>query len=202
MFYEMTFNMHYIDEDIQNGSNTIYAETTNMDDIEYAEVKKGFFDNIILSENVIREWPNVEFYYSSRVSNKDSDLLLNIKRWPIIHKRVKETLETEGIKGIKYYPVKLIDVVTQDVNNNYFLMFVTNFIDAYDMDKSKYRYNEKYDFYTFLPNEIYLNSNVCCHYDVFRCKKSVAQLYVSEKIKSIVEKNEWTGFGFYQQKEV
>ena len=32
-------------------------------------------------------------------------------------------------------------------------MYIKNFIDAFDMEKSKYRYNEKYDFYTFIPKE-------------------------------------------------
>lgn len=192
--------MERIDEAIKNGTNTIYAETTNMDEIEYFDIKKGFFDNIILSETNIEDWPNVEFYYSSQASNLESDYLLNIKRWPIIHKRVKEELEVENIKGINYFPIKLIDVVTQEVNNHYFLMYVNNFIDAYDMDKSQYKYNEKYNFYTFMPHETYLDDKVCCQHDIFRCKKSVAPLYVSEKIKKLVERNNWIGFDFYKQK--
>lgn len=34
--------MKKIDKSIQDGTNTIYAETTNIDEIEYANVKKGF----------------------------------------------------------------------------------------------------------------------------------------------------------------
>lgn len=63
MFYKLSFDMDRIDESIENGINTIYAETTNMDEIEYEDVKKGFFDNIILSPRSINNWPNVEFYY-------------------------------------------------------------------------------------------------------------------------------------------
>lgn len=202
MFYELTFNMERIDEAIKNGTNTIYAETTNVDEIEYAEIKKGFFDNIILSDCIIQEWPNVEFYYSSKASNIESDFLLNIKRWPIIHKRVKDEFEKENIRGIKYYPVKLIDVVTKEINTNYYLMFVKNFIDAYDMNKSQYKYNEKYDFYNFLPHGIYLDSNICSQYDIFRCKKSVSVLYVSDKIKNLIDSNLWIGFEFYKQKMI
>ena len=35
-------------------------------------------------------------------------------------------------------------------------MYIANFIDAFDMEKSKYKYNEKYDFYTFMPMETFL----------------------------------------------
>ena len=44
MFYKLSFDMERIDESIKGRTNTIYAETTNMDEIEYEDVKKGFFD--------------------------------------------------------------------------------------------------------------------------------------------------------------
>lgn len=199
MFYKLSFDMDRIDESIEDGTNTIYAETTNMDEIEYEDVKKGFFDNIILAPRSINNWPNVEFYYSSKVSNFEGEYLLNVKRWPIVHVKVMEEFNKKGIKGLQYFSVKLIDVVTQKINTNYVLMYVVNFIDAFDMEKSKYKYNEKYDFYTFAPKETYLNKRVCLGYDIFRCLKSVSSIYVSEQIKKIVENNHWIGFAFYEQ---
>lgn len=199
MFYKLSFDMDRIDKSIKEKTNTIFAETTNMDEIIYEDVKKGFFDNIILAPRTINNWPNVEFYYSSIVSNLESDYLLNVKRWPIIHVRVMEELINREIKGLKYFPIKLVDVVTHKINPNYVLMYIENFIDAFDMERSKYKYNEKYDFYTFIPKETYLNQRVCSEYDVFRCSKSVAAIYVSEKIKQIVELNNWLGFTFYEQ---
>ena len=139
MFYKLSFDMDRIDESIEDGTNTIYAETTNMDEIEYEDVKKGFFDNIILAPRSINNWPNVEFYYSSKVSNFEGEYLLNVKRWPIVHVKVMEEFNKKGIKGLQYFSVKLIDVVTQKINTNYVLMYVVNFIDAFDMEKSKYK---------------------------------------------------------------
>lgn len=171
MFYKLSFDMDRVDESIEAGTNTIYAETTNMDEIEYEDVKKGFFDNIILAPRSINNWPNVEFYYSSKVSNLEGEYLLNVKRWPIIHSKVMEEFNKKGIKGLQYFPIKLIDVVTQKVNTNYVLMYVANFIDAFDMKKSKYSYNEKYDFYTFMPRETYLNKSICSEYDILDVQK-------------------------------
>lgn len=200
MFYKLSFDMDMVDKSIEDGTNTIYAETTNMDEIEYEDVKKGFFENIILAPRSINNWPNVEFYYSSKVSNFEGEYLLNVKSWPIIHVKVMEEFNKKGIKGLQYFPVELIDVVTQKVNTNYVLMYVVNFIDAFDMEKSKYKYNEKYDFYTFIPKETYLNKSICLEHDIFRCSKSVATIYVSEQIKKIVEDNHWIGFAFYKQR--
>ena len=199
MYYKLVFDMDRIDDSIKDGTNTIYAETTNLDEIIYLDVKKGYFDNIILSERNIVDWPNAEFYYSSKVSNLESDYLLNLKRWPIIHVKVMEKFVEMDIKGLQYFPIKLVDVVTNNINNNYVLMYINNFIDAFDMEKSKYKYNEKYNLYTFIPQETYLNKEVCSQYDIFRCSKSVAAIYVSNKIKEIVEENNWIGFDFYEQ---
>lgn len=199
MFYKLAFDMDKIDDSIKDGTNTIYAETTNLDEIVYLDIKKGYFDNIILSQHNIVDWPNVEFYYSSKVSSLESDYLLNVKRWPIIHVRVMEKFVEMDIKGLSYFPIKLVDVVTNNINNNYVLMYIDNFIDAFDMERSKYKYNEKYNLYTFIPQETYLNKEVCSQYDIFRCSKSVAAIYVSQKIKETVEKNNWTGFDFYKQ---
>ncbi len=199
MFYKLTFDMDLIDKTIEKGNNYIYAETTNMDSIIYPEVKEGFFDNIILSNRTIEEWPNVEFYYSSKVSKRECDYLLNVKRWPIVHIRVKETLLKNNIMGIKFYPIKLVDVVTEDINTDYYLMYIENFIDAFDMERSQYRYNEKYNLYTFIPKHTYLNVAICSCYDIFRCEKSVAGIYVSDKFYNIITDNKFTGFAFEEQ---
>ena len=204
MFYKLTFDMERIDSSIEKGTNTIYAETTNIDEIEYPNINKGFFDNIILSNQKIdvANWPNVEFYYSSKVSDLESEYLLNIKRWPLVHRKVQHEFERLSVGGVRFLPIKLIDVVTNTVNDNYVVMDILNFIEAYDLNKSTYKYNEKYDYYTFLPHETYLNRLVCEQYDVFRCAKSVSAIYVSEKIKKLVEENNWVGFEFCEQKIV
>lgn len=199
MFYKLSFDMDRIDVSTKKKTSTIYAETTNMDEIVYEDVKKGFFDNIILVPRTINNWPNVEFYYSSIASNLESDYLLNVKRWPIIHVKVMEEFIKREIKGLQYFPIKLVDVVTRKINQNYVLMYIENFIDAFDMERSKYKYNAKYDFYTFIPKDTYLNQSVCSEYDIFRCSKSVAAIYVSDKIKQIVELNNWIGFAFNEQ---
>lgn len=199
VYYKLSFDMDQIDESIKAGTGTIYAEATNMDEIEYENIKKGFFDNIILKMQAINNWPNVEFYYSSQASDLEGEYLRNVKRWPIIHTRVMEEFIKKEIQGLQFFPIKLVDVITHDVNTNYVVMYIENFIDAFDMEKSKYIYNEKYDFYTFIPKETYLNKNICMGYDIFRCSRSVTPIYVSEKVKKIVEDNQWVGFSFYKQ---
>lgn len=199
MFYKMIYDMDTVDELMDKGESFIYAEDDNLDDIVYEGIKKGHFNTIILKNLTIEEWPKVEFYYSSKASNIESDFLLNVSRWPLVHLDVKTVFEENDIKGISFYDVKLIDVVTSHVNNDYYLLFVNNFIDAYDMNKSEYRYNEKYDMYTFAPNKIYLNVEKCRQYDIFRCNQSPAMVYVSQKIVNLIQQHSFTGFSFIPQ---
>lgn len=198
-FYKLTYDMDSIDKLVEQGQSYIYAEETNLEEIECPGVKKGSFHNIIFQKLNNIDWPEVVFYYSSQASNRESDYLLNVHRWPVIHERVKRTLEKENIGGIQFYGIHLCDVVTGQVNTNYYVMYIENFIDAFDLVKSKYKYNEKYDLYTFLPKQTFLDRKNCLGYDIFRCSKSVAGIYVSEKFYDIIKENEFTCFHFEEQ---
>lgn len=199
MFYKMTYDMDSIDELLKIGKSFMYAEQSNLDEIEYPGIKKGWFNTIMIKQLEISNWPNVEFYYSSKASNVESDYLLNVNVWPIVHKRVKDVLEAESIKGIKFFPVSLIDVVTGHINRNYYFMYIENFIDAFDMERSEYQYIEKYDVYAFIPMRIYLNQKVCQGYDIFRCSKRPAGIYVSERFRNILTAHAFTCFYFAEQ---
>lgn len=194
MFYEMRYDMDNIDELHSLGRQYIYAEKNN-----FEELRKQFdsdFRYLLVKQNLSITWPNVEFYYSSMASDLESDYLLNASRWPIVHKRVKDVLEKERIQGISFFPIILIDVETNKRNQNYYAMYVTNFIDAYDMNKSTYKYFMKHNAYVFLPKQTYLKQEVCEKYDIFRCLKNVSCIYVSEHFYSIIVANKFSGFTF------
>ena len=201
MFYKLEFEMERIDEAIKEGTNTIYAEKSNLREIEYPNIKKGFFRNFIYATKgeVVESWPDVMFYYSSKASSLESEYLLNVNSWPIVHKKVQEEFDKNNIKGIQYLPIKLLDVVTDEINENYVVMNILNYIEGIDLEKSEYSYDAEYDSYGFLPHKTYLNKDVCQEYDVFRVTKNSTAIYVSQKIKDIVEKNQWIGFEFYQE---
>ena len=198
-FYKLNFDMDMIDEAISLRKPYIYAEACNLDELEVEGIKKGFFDRIVLKKMSIAELPNMIFYYSSLASKRESDYLTNVKGWPIIHKKVMNKFIQDDIRGIKFYPIQLVDVCTNEINNDYNLLYIENFIDAFDMEKSQYKYNEKYNMYTFIPKKTYLNRGNCDGYDIFRADKSVSGIYVSERVKKIIENNGYTGFKFTVQ---
>ena len=93
----------------------------------------------------------VVFRYSSEDLNIDVDYLHNVHAWPIVHARVKDQLEKEDFKGVSFFPVTLVHNGSGNENHDYYMMYTSNFIEAYDMEKSKYTYLAKYDTYMFLP---------------------------------------------------
>ena len=195
MYYKLTFNHDLIDESIDNGTYPIYAEVSNLKEIEYPGIKQGFFRNIFFETNgrEITNWPVVHFYYSSKVSTLENEYLSNVNNWLIVHKKVKKEFEKQKIQGIQYLPVRVVDVLTHSVSHNYYAVNILNWIDGIDMEASEWEYEEEDDAY-FEPKGMVLDEQKCEGYDIFRCTKDTICIFVSEKIKKIFEKNNWQWF--------
>ena len=196
MYYKLTFNHDLIDESIDNGTYPIYAEVSNLKEIEYPGIKQGFFFNIFFETNgrEITNWPVVDFYYSSKVSTLENEYLSNVNNWLIVHKKVKKEFEKQKIQGIQYLPVRVVDVLTHSVSHNYYAVNILNWIDGIDMEASEWEYEEEDDAYFFEPKGMVLDEQKCEGYDIFRCTKDTICIFVSEKIKKIFEKNNWQWF--------
>ena len=196
MYYKLTFNHDLIDESIDNGTYPIYAEVSNLKEIEYPGIKQGFFRNIFFETNgrEITNWPVVDFYYSSKVSTLENEYLSNVNNWLIVHKKVKKEFEKQKIQGIQYLPVRVVDVLTHSVSHNYYAVNILNWIDGIDMEASEWEYEEEDDPYFFEPKGMVLDEQKCEGYDIFRCTKDTICIFVSEKIKKIFEKNNWQWF--------
>ena len=196
MYYKLTFNHDLIDESIDNGTYPIYAEVSNLKEIEYPGIKQGFFRNIFFETNgrEITNWPVVDFYYSSKVSTLENEYLSNVNNWLIVHKKVKKEFEKQKIQGIQYLPVRVVDVLTHSVSHNYYAVNILNWIDGIDMEASEWEYEEEDDAYFFEPKGMVLDEQKCEGYDIFRCTKDNICIFVSEKIKKIFEKNNWQWF--------
>ena len=196
MYYKLTFNHDLIDESIDNGTYPIYAEVSNLKEIEYPGIKQGFFRNIFFETNgrEITNWLVVYFFYSSKGSTLENEYLSNVNNWLIVHKKVKKEFEKQKIQGIQYLPVRVVDVLTHSVSHNYYAVNILNWIDGIDMEASEWEYEEEDDAYFFEPKGMVLDEQKCEGYDIFRCTKDTICIFVSEKIKKIFEKNNWQWF--------
>ena len=200
VYYEMMFNADVFEESFSHGKGMISATEDNLDDFSTEKYKKGFYRHILKDGVEIKEWPSVKFFYDSEKGDVEADYLRNTVNWLVVHKRVQKAFEKENISGLQYLPVKVIDVVTKEENRDYVAVNILNVIEAYDMIKSEYEYKEKYNIYSFLPHTTYLDLKVVKKYDIFRATKFRPSIYVSQKIKDLIDENQWTGFDFIRQK--
>ncbi len=186
------------------------ADLFDQAEIEGREIADAYESNIKeLSEKEGRDLahldltPGVEtlpfevvFRYSSKDPDIDVDFLHNVHAWPIVHARVKDLLEKEGFKGVFFFPLTLVHNESGSVNNNYYMMYTSNFIEAYDMEKTKNTYLEKYNAYMFFPMKTVFDVNECSKYDIFRCVKDSPALYVSQRFCDVVNDARFGGFSF------
>lgn len=199
-FYKLYYDDELAEKQERIGKPFIYADDSNINEIEVNGIKKGYFEYELWEKNLPEiEWPEVILFYSSDESNRQVDYLDNLNDWPIVHSRVMNELEKHNIKGLSFYPVILKDISKGVTCEEYWVMYISNFIDAFDMDRSKYVHDEVYDMYTFLPRDTYMNIQNCEGYDIFRADKSLPNIYVSERFKNIIESNEFMGFRFKKQ---
>lgn len=194
MIYRLVNDEIAYNNSLDTGRPFIYSSGSNIDDLRVHSI--GYFKNVIYHNDYVGEWPYIELYYDSGKGSATEDYLLNTLGWPIVHNRAREVFEQHGIKDIKYVKVQLRDTLSGSLCNDYSLLFVNSIIEAYDMEKSKYKYIPKYNVYSFNPMEIVFNKGACSKYDIFRCSKNVAVIYVSERFRELVISNGLTGFGF------
>lgn len=198
MVYELNVDVELYENAEEKNENIILVYETNINEIEYDGFKKQSFHTCILKNMFFEEWPIVEFYYDSQKGNNGLHYLWNINDWPVIHKDVMNRFIQMEIKGVEYYPIRLVDKKTGSINNDYVLMYIRNFIDAYDMEKSKYNYIEKLNVYIFEPHGIVMNQEECSKYDIFRCNQFVSIIYISERIRDEIVQNDWIGMRTYE----
>lgn len=192
--YKLSYDTDLFDQAENEGRDIADAYESNIEEISDREGQD--FAHLDLTPGLEALPFEVVFRYRSEDPDIDVDHLHNVHAWPIIHSRVKELLEKEGFEGISFFPVTLIHDGTGSVNHDYFMMYSSNFIEAYDMEKSKYTYIAKFDAYMFFPMKTVFDENECSKYDVFRCVKDTPALYVSQRFFDVVSDAGFEGFSF------
>ena len=131
------------------------------------------------------------------------DFLQNTEMVPIFSPRMREAIEEAGITGIQYIPIE-VEHYNKEKLEGYCIANVLNSVpDALDIDKTIF-WNRKSDNGRL---NVYVSSikseNIPDNMDIFRLKydeRFVTEystfIVVSERFKSIIAKNKFTGIGF------
>ncbi len=147
---------------------------------------------------------NIKFYAELKEDDgTPDDFLQNTEMVPIFSPRMREAIEEAGITGIQYIPIE-VEHYNKEKLEGYCIANVLNSVpDALDIDKSIF-WNSKSDngkLLLYIPS--IKSEKVPDSIDIFRLKydERIENDYstfivVSDKFKSIIAKNKFTGIGF------
>ena len=147
---------------------------------------------------------NIKFYAELEEDDgTPDDFLQNTEMVPIFSPRMREAIEEAGITGIQYIPIE-VEHYNKEKLEGYCIANVLNSVpDALNYDKTIFlkmkSENGKLDLY--IPS--IKSENVPDNMDIFRLKyderietEYSTFIVVSERFKSIIAKNKFTGIGF------
>ncbi len=133
------------------------------------------------------------------------DFLQNTEMVPIFSPRMREAIEEAGITGIQYIPIE-VEHYNKEKLEGYCIANVLNSVSgALDFDKSQLYYSssKEHKGKVFDVWEYVIYADKILNLDIFRLKfddrfwdKYSDTIIVSEKFKSIIAKNKFTGIGF------
>ena len=168
-------------------------------DDEYINCTKGNIGNmneyIVSSGTYIDDWKNLKFEYDSTEGSIMSDYAANIYCWLLVSNTFCELLLKSDIKAnLQFLPVELVDVFSGNIDDGYRVLNILDVIDAIDLKHSKYDVFKLDGEKIIMVEKYALKEEVVKAYDIFRLKNDTIPIFVSEKIKKIIQKNKLSGF--------
>ncbi len=162
----------------------------------------GFSGNNFMIGKKILDWKNGIFFKAERDGDPD-DALQNHMMIPIFSPRLMEELDFNKIDGIQYLNIDIL-ISAEKVVSGFVIANITNFVSAFNYNKSVYSIFEKN-----FPNQnvigkisrvkkFVLDKDKLLGFDVIRLVDYKRRFFVSEKIKKIFKKNKFTGYSFVE----
>ncbi len=161
----------------------------------------GKLDKYCLSNGVpLKEWGNYYFEYSSKEGNIVSDYIGNVIRWFIVTDVFVDYVINElNENNYQILPVKLIDTTKTKETMECKVLNILDVIDkALDLENSKYDIYELDDEKILSVEKFALYKEKILNHDIFRINEDLIHIFVSEKVKLLIEKYKLKGFQFLE----
>lgn len=159
----------------------------------------GTLDEYCTSNGIRQvEWENISFEYDSDEGNLLSDYIANVYRWFLVSEKCCTVImNSVSEKIIQPLPVYLKDKKGIQKEITVQVLNILDIVDnALDLDNSKYDIYELDDEKIISVEKYALTKDMVFGHDIFRLKDDTIPIFVSEKIKKIIEQNDLTGFAF------
>lgn len=147
----------------------------------------------------IEEWKVPVFQYNSTEGDVMSDYIANVYRWLIVSDTFSKYINETTVKShIQYLPVKILDTFGNEENKSYKVANLLDLVDALDLEHSTYDVFELEDEKIISVEKYALKATEVQEFDIFRLKGDTIPIFVSEKVKKIIEENTLSGFAFLE----
>jgi hypothetical protein len=181
--------------DYENSEGNVVCTSDEMYGIDRYGIEQGrYYD----------KWDDrFTFSFDPEQGERWTDYLSTDLGWFVISTKFKETLDRIGITNIQYIPIRIKNVIDDSMVEGYSVANICSLIDALDLEHSDYSEFELDENEKVLSVRKYaLKQNAIKELQIFRVEKSQMAIFVSEKVKEEVERNNITGCDFLEVKVV
>ena len=176
--------------DYEKDNNYINCSTGNIADMSEYITSNGSY---------IEKWKVPIFQYNSTEGDVISDYMANVYRWLIVSDTFSNYINETTVKShIQYLPVKIIDTFSNEKNESYKVANLLDLVDALDLEHSTYDVFELEDEKIISVEKYALKAMEVQGLDMFRLRDDTIPIFVSEKVKKVIEENTLSGFAFLE----
>lgn len=175
--------------DYENDENYVNCDVGNIGDMDEYITSNG---------KIINEWGRVVFEYNSSEGDVLTDYIANLYRWLVVSANFIDVTNNLIEEQVQYLPVKIVDRITEAEKASYFVANIVTVVDALDMHKSKYDIFELDEEKIVSVEKYVLKGDEIANNHIFKLKDDTIPVFVSEKIKQIIEDNNLLGFAFLE----
>lgn len=180
--------------DFENDDDYVIVKSSN---------KAEDYDSKIVKGEVIENWDkDIKFEYNVEDGKILSDYLASDNGWVIVSKKFRDVMKEIGGEDIQYLDINIMNSKTKEEDNTYKVVNVTKHLEALDLENSVYDFFELDDEKILSVEKYALKQDVIKNYNIFKLNDETIPVFVSEKVKDIVEENSLIGFQFLEVKVV
>lgn len=158
--------------------------------------------NVTINGEKIEKWNEVVFEYDSTEGEILTDYLANLYRWLLVSSKFRDVTDDIINRHVQYLPVKVLDRITKSEIESYCVANIITKIDALDLEHSKYDIFELDDEKIISIEKYALKGSQIIDKHIFKLESETIPVFVSEKLKEVIENSGLTGFRFLEVKIV
>jgi len=167
----------------------------------------GFQEDDFIIGKRIKDWRDVISFRATdkKHDGKPDDVLQNHLMLPIYSDRLTSELMKEEINGIQYLPIRVLRPKNNEIKG-FAIANIINFVEAFNYKKSDYtRFEDDFPNPTVrgkiaMVDNFVLYKNKLVGMDIIRLKDYNQRIFISENVKTIFDKNNFTGYSFREIK--